>query len=383
MKTAAFDEEVFNKILDSLPFKFYVVDRGLNVVMWNSKAEEGPYGVRREDALGRPLSVVLRIHRDKVVSPNTVEKVYEEFMEVFEKSMVHCVEEVSLLASGEKRFYHVKKSPLCLSGPEVSHVAAVVEDVTEKRRLEAKLIARERLSSLGEMAAGIAHQINNPLTTIVLCLDSLFQEVRKGAFVDEKVAQKFHKYLGIVQKEMSRCQNITAIQMKLGMGRHAKKARADVNETIADVLSILRSMKKFSGCKVETSYDMEPLHVFANEALLNQAFFALATNAFEAMSGGKGLLKVSTSRENEGGRSLVRVVFRDNGCGIDEARLHSIFTPFFTTKSENHTGLGLYLTHEIVTELDGWVEVESTTAAGSSFAVFLPAHMEQTPNDGA
>lgn len=375
MKIIGWNKEVFDKVLDSLPYKFYILDRDLSVVFWNRKAEEGPYGVSKEDAIGKPLSEVLRIHRDKVVSPNSVEAVTREFMEVFATERGMCTENVSFQVNGGKRYYYVTKAPLYLEGDEISHVSASVEDITEKRRLEAKLIARERLSSLGEMAAGIAHQINNPLMTMTLCTDSLLKEAEKDVFTEKKVCQKFRKYLNLISKEISRCKNITDIQMKLGLGRNAKKARADINQVIAEVLGILQSMKRFSGYMVETSFTMEPLFVLANESLLNQAFFSIISNAFEAMEGNAdGLLKISTSRVREGGKSLVKAGFKDNGCGIDESRLKTIFTPFFTTKSDSHTGLGLYLAHEISSEHNGWIEVGSDNGKGSVFTVILPEY---------
>lgn len=156
------DQQLLHSLVDFLPFKFYIVDRAMNIVVWNKKAEEGSYGVKRCDAVVRPLKDVFPLNRNRVASPLDMDSVNTEFREIFEKGTVFCAEDISVLKSGEKRYYQVTKTPLYLEGPSVSHVMTIIDDLTEKRKREAGLIMNERLFPIRELAAGIAHQLNNP-----------------------------------------------------------------------------------------------------------------------------------------------------------------------------------------------------------------------------
>ena len=139
-------------VMDALPFKLYVVDKAMHVVAWNKKAEAGEFGVKKEDAVGKSLCLVLKFHTDKIISSKNFESMLEEFGEVFSRGVIVRKEEVSLLRNGDKRYYLVTKVPLCADRPgDVSHVITIIEDVTEKRKMELRLIARERLAFLGEM----------------------------------------------------------------------------------------------------------------------------------------------------------------------------------------------------------------------------------------
>lgn len=365
--------ELFITALENLPFKYYIVDKDLNIFFWNRKGEEGPYGVKSEDATGKSLESVLAVNRAQVTSPKPIADMASEFREVFDKGVSLSAEEASTLKNGEKRYYRVTKSPLRGENGTVTHAAVIIEDITEKRRLESMLIARERLFALEDLAAGISHQMNNPLSTMMVCADSLLNEVRKGAVSDPETSGRFERYLEMTCKQIGRCKQVSAMLMDFAHNEAAKKGRTDVNKLLEDTVSLLKSSKRFSVSTVEKDFADDIPAVNANEPLLRQALVSILVNAFEAVAMKEGgMLSLSTFKSVNSARKEVYVIIQDNGCGIEPDELRRIFAPFFTTKGSEHAGLGLSVAHAIISDHCGRIEVESEAGKGSTFTVVLP-----------
>ncbi|CAG1064915.1 two-component system, NtrC family, sensor histidine kinase HydH [uncultured bacterium] len=370
----ALDPELFATALDTLPFKYYIVDKDLNVLFWNRKGEEGPYGVRQEDAVGKHLEAVLAINRAHVSSPKPIPEMEAEFREVFEKGSIISSEESSVLKSGEKRYYRITKTPLRGEDGDVAHTAVIIEDITDQRRLESMLIAKEKLFALEDLASGIAHQINNPLSTMMLCSESMLNEVRKGAVCDPEAALRFEHYLEMTCKQISRCKQVSNMLVDFGSNEAGKKGRTDVNKLLGEAVSLLKSSKRFSVPSVEKELSADIRTITASEPHLRQVFLSILVNAFEAVDGkAGGAIRVSTFMSGEGQKKEVAVAVQDNGSGMEREKLRRIFTPFFTAKGGSHAGLGLSVAHQIVSGHGGRIEVESEAGKGSTFTVLLPS----------
>jgi len=359
--------------LDSLPFKFYIVDRDLRVVVWNKKAEEGPYGIPRCDAVGKHINEVFQLNSHLIGSPRDMQSVNDEFREVFDKGVEFRAEEISVLKIGEKRYYQVTKTPLCLEGGAVSHVMTIIEDLTEKRRREAGLIMNERLFSMRELAAGIVHQLNNPLTTIMVCVESLLKDIKKGAVTDPELSARFETYLEMTYKELLRCESISGTLSKLGARDRNGPVKTDIARVLTEMLGILTSNRKYSVYSVKTVFEDGLPKVMAKEHMLRQAFASLILNSFDAMNGSsRGELQVSAFTESEQGEPVVVVSFADNGAEIEQTQLNRIFSPFLTGGANGRERLGLYVAHGILNEHGGKIEVRSTPGGGTVFTVKLP-----------
>ena len=157
-------------IVDSLPIGLYVVDKNYSVGTWNRKRETGILGISRERVIGQSIF--------SIFSSMSTDRLQREFDHVFTTGQTFETQTVSW-SSGEKRYYHLRKIPMSIDGREISHVITLGEDITDRRRMEESLATNEKLASIGRLAAGIAHEINNPLAAIAGCVEGLISRFKE------------------------------------------------------------------------------------------------------------------------------------------------------------------------------------------------------------
>jgi two-component system NtrC family sensor kinase len=344
-------------IVDALPVGLYVVDKQYRIVAWNRKRETGTQGVAREDAIGKSVFEVLyRQPRERLL---------EELKEVFDSDEIRRYE-VESKASGERRYYRLTKVPMHVSGTnEVTHVVTVGEDVTEQKRISERISHAEKLAALGQMAAGVMHEINNPLATITAAVEAAHEYVEDQSEGTE--------LLSMIETEVDRCKRIARDLLAFSRPPPSEKGPVDVQETVEETLKLLRHHDRFKKIRVQREYVYDLPLVWANSERLIQVFVALALNALDAMED-DGELRVRTEVLDEGG-SEVGISFIDTGCGIPQSELPKIFEPFYTSKLPGKgTGLGLSICYGIIQEHGGRIEVDSTMGVGSNFRVVLPAY---------
>src|SRR5205807_8689423 len=221
------------------------------------------------------------------------------------------------------------------------------------------LLRSERLAAIGRIAAQITHEIRNPLSSISLNAEELGERAPQARELCEAIVREVDRLTAITE-EYLRFARLPKPQMQ----------RADLNDTVRDLLDFVRPELQAAGVSLELSLSPELPRVHADVAQLRQLLLNLIRNAREAMPGG-GRLRVAT----RGGEGAVEIEVRDTGPGIDPARLQRIFDPFFTTK-ERGTGLGLAMAQEIAQEHGGQLTCESTAGAGTAFTLRLPAVFE-------
>lgn len=349
-------------IIDSLPVSLYAVDRKYRVVAWNRNRELGELGIPRHSALGRHIFSVLTRQKREVLEM--------EFARVFESGEIERIEQETVTATGETKHWLISKIPMWIDDSgEVSHVITVGEDISD--RVEANLaVARaEKLAAVGRLAAGVVHEINNPLATISACAEALESRMAEGAFESSPALEDLREYLGLIRSETFRCKTITNGLLDFSRARATQHVRLDVSEVIAAAARLLSHQKRGEkiDIRIDSANDLSP--VLGDAGQLQQAVIALATNAVDAMPFG-GILKIVA--RNEG--SNVMIDINDNGIGIPSENLPKIFEPFFTTKEVGRgTGLGLAVCYGILTEHGGSLDVQSTVGVGTTFTISLPA----------
>jgi PAS domain S-box-containing protein len=262
------------------------------------------------------------------------------------------------------RTYFITIFPMTFPGSENRGIIHIARDVTEEREKEMRLIMSERLASLGQMASGIAHEINNPLASIAGCSEGLLARVRENRY-DHGI---FEKYLNIIQEEVFRCKTITTSMLSFVRKNTYEKMDVDVKQLLEKTLEIIGFQGRLKRIEVRKDLTRDDVVIRASEGELRQALLVIIINALDAMQD-KGILTLATERREES--VLVRV--SDTGPGIPAELQPRIFDPFFTTKQEKGgTGLGLSIARKIVMNHNGTIDVFSSPEQGTTFTIVLP-----------
>ena len=347
------------KIIDSLPLGLYVIGRDFRIEAWNRKRETGTQGVPREEAIGRVIfEVLFRQPR---------ELLQREFDAVFQTGRMQVIEQQSD-TTGLTRAYRITKIPMRINDDQVTHVITIGEDITEWREAQRQIAQSEKLAAIGQLAAGVMHEINNPLATIGACSDAV-----RGKAEDAggDVAASIEEYLKIIDAEVQRCKRIVEGLLDYSRPKQAAKSPVAVNAVVEQTLFLLKHHERFKRLEVTREFADNLPDIEASAEQLIQVFMALMLNAMDAMEA-RGILTVSTFRNPERDDEVV-IAFSDTGSGIPGQDVQRIFEPFYTTKPQGRgTGLGLSICYAIVAEYGGRIEVDSQLGRGSTFKVILP-----------
>jgi two-component system NtrC family sensor kinase len=349
-------------IVDSLPLSLYAIDRDYRVVAWNRNRELGELGIRRESVLGKNVFEVLtRQPRDMLE---------EEFARVFESGEIERIEQETPSPKGDIRHWVISKIPMWADNTgQVSHVITVGEEVTDRVEANRAMARAEKLAAVGRLAAGVVHEINNPLATISACAESLEARVNDGEFDGSSALEDLREYLGLIRSEAFRCKSITMGLLDFSRTRNSDHVTINLADVIRSAVRLLSHQKRSPFVEFKTEIAEDLLPVSGDPGQLQQAVIALATNALDAM-GDSGVLTIVS--RNEGEKVVVDV--SDTGVGIPPENLAKIFEPFFTTKEIGRgTGLGLAVCYGILTEHGGTLDVQSTVGAGTTFTITLSA----------
>ena len=351
------------KVMDSLPVGLYVIDRDYRVQAWNRKRETGMQGVSREEALGRTVFEIL--HRQPA------ETLRREFDEVFRTGRIQTLHMESA-ASGDTRTFRISKIPMRLTDGGITHVIAIGEDVTEWREAQERFAHAEKLAAIGQLAAGIMHEINNPLATIAACAESLSLRLEDQRREGADPPRDGDEFLKIIDNEVHRCKRIVDGLLDFSRPKSVTKASTSINEVIEHTLFLVKHHARFKKLRVETTLAENLQRVSANREQLVQVFMALLINAVDAMEE-QGIITLRT-RRGRGAHEAVVAEVVDQGVGIARSETSKIFEPFYTTKAPGRgTGLGLSICYGIIADHNGRIEVDSTPGAGSTFRILLPA----------
>ncbi|HYY95826.1 MAG TPA: response regulator [Pyrinomonadaceae bacterium] len=352
-------------IIDSLPVSLYAIDRDYRVVAWNRNRELGGQGIPRRDVLGRNIFEVL--------TRQPRETLKDEFERAFETGEIERIEQEAKGPDGSTRHWLVSKVPMKTDGEEVSHVITVGEDITARVEANRAVARTEKLAAVGRLAAGVVHEINNPLATISACAEALESRVAEGVYGAGADVEDLREYLQLIRGEAFRCKQITNGLLDFSRARAAEHAPVNVSEVVESAARLLTHQKR----GVSITFDVElaknlPL-VSGDLGQLQQAVIILSENGIDAMpQGGTLTLRTLRGEAEEGGEVCIEV--RDTGQGIPVEIRERIFDPFFTTKEVGRgTGLGLAVCYGIVTEHGGRIEVDSTVGRGTVFRISLPA----------
>jgi signal transduction histidine kinase len=258
-------------------------------------------------------------------------------------------------------------SPLFNEKGEITGSVIVARDVTKQKRMEEQLIMTDRLASIGELASGIAHELNNPLTSVI----GFSQLLLEG-----DVPADMKEDLGTVYSEAQRAAVIVKNLLTFARKHTPVKQLCQVNTVIEDVLRLRAYEQKVNNIEIEKRLGSNLPEIMIDNFQMQQVFLNIVVNAEFAMleAHHRGKLTITTKKSD----SFIKIAFTDDGPGIAKENLKHIFDPFFTTKEVGKgTGLGLSICHGIVTEHGGQIYARSEKGQGATFVVELPLINEQ------
>jgi nitrogen-specific signal transduction histidine kinase len=275
---------------------------------------------------------------------------------------------------GEEMPVAMSTSCLEMPGQGIKGAMVLIHNMTQIKRLESNVQRADRLNSIGTMAAGMAHEIKNPLQSI-----KTFTQLLLDRYDDADFRNTFAE---VVPPEVDRIDSIVTRLLHFARPQPVSFRLHDIRQILTNVFALVENQMRKSGVDLRMDMPEHSVGVMADNQQLHQVFLNLVLNAIESMTESPNPMievKVSTGhgRLQQKGSVLrhdvpcVRTVIRDRGCGISRDHLKQLFTPFFTTKSDG-SGLGLSVVHGIITEHQGVIDVSSTPGAGSSFTVTFP-----------
>jgi two-component system NtrC family sensor kinase len=384
-RAKAFTDNIIRNLGNSL-----VVADGQSVITMVNDACAQLLGYAKEELLGKPLESIF---------PDGAGRPLRRAVELRHRGVtggsLTGVETELRTTRGEAIPVSVNVSVIRDCADEVTGIVLVATDLRETRRLlceareaaaaereqaaerarayrelealQARLIQSEKMSSLGRMAASVAHEINNPLGAILM-FSCLLLENQPADFPGRQ------KLLTIV-REASRCRDIVRNLLDFTRPGTGALRGQDLGALVRSALELLQSQATFSEIEISLQLSEEPIVVTCDPTQIQQAFANLLVNAAEAISG-RGRITIRSWRDAP--RRLSAVSFTDTGCGICPESIDRVFEPFFTTKQEGHgTGLGLSIVYGIVERHGGTVKVESLPHRGATFTVWLPEEVPE------
>ncbi len=340
-----------------------IVSKDLNgvVTSWNRCAER-LFGYSAEEMIGSPIT--------KIIPPELQDDERRILAAIARGERIEHFETVRLAKGGEEIEVSLTISPVKDETGKIVGAAKIARDITQRNQTERALRTTEKLASVGRLAATMAHEINNPLEAVT----NLIFLAKQGA-VNEQVQH----YLQMAEEELDRVSVLT--RQTLGFYRETKGAsRTNIASLIEPLLSVFSARARNRGITISQEIKPAP-EIYAVPGEIRQLVANLLSNSIDAVNAG-GHIRVRLSRAIEGNgrrRSGVRLTIADSGAGIPLPFRSKLFQPFFTTKKETGTGLGLWVCKSIVEKHQGSIRFKSSIVPGRSwtvFSVFLPEHSE-------
>ncbi|OPX20420.1 MAG: hypothetical protein BZ151_04245 [Desulfobacca sp. 4484_104] len=304
--------------------------------------------------------------------------IYEVFPGRAGRGIHHQIDEVfashsgrrttlQVVLGGKEYYFNLNFTPI-RENHEIMSVLIIAHDITSSKKMEEQLYHTEKLASLGQLAAGVAHEINNPLAIILGFTDMLLEKA-------EADSQEL-RILKTIERQGNNCKKIVENLMTFARTPEKVQYHTDINRNVAMVMEVVQNTLLTKKVKYHLQLAEGLPLVRGDAAQLQQVFLNLVTNAVNAMPQG-GDLTITTGLNATGDR--VRIIFADTGEGIKQENLHKIYDPFFTTRKVGEgTGLGLSVSYAIVTKFDGTIECQSRTReeagdqSGTTFTITLP-----------
>ncbi|MEJ2233013.1 MAG: PAS domain S-box protein [Syntrophobacterales bacterium] len=336
------DDAIIGKTLDGV------------ITSWNTGAET-IYGYSAEEALGRSISILL--------PPDHPDEIKPIFQKIATGENVVRYETVRVRKDGKRINVSLTVSPIEDKAGKIIGASTIARDISERKRIEEALRETDKLVTVGRLAAGVAHSIRNPLTSVKMRLFSMERSV--------DLSENQREDLKVIAEEIRNVNNIVQSFLDFSRRPKLKMQRVSFSDLVDMALRLLEQRFDSYGVEIEVSRQRRLPEIWADPDQLKEALVNLLVNSCEAMGNG-GLIVIQeeeVAQERSGREVVIRIT--DNGPGIPESIQDKLFNPFFSTKEEG-TGLGLSITVRIVEEHGGTLKLRSREGEGATFVITLP-----------
>jgi PAS domain S-box-containing protein len=372
-------EARFRQMAENIREVFLLGSPDWNEVLYVSPAYEGIWGRSHQSLYEQPrswLDAVAEEDRDRVIADlnrraagDPAEPRFPEFRVV--------------RPDGSVRWVSARMFPIQNERGEVYRIAGICEDITERKRgeqmarqHEAELAHAWRISAMGEMTAGLAHELNQPLFSIMAYAEACRIRMQSGRANPDEVVQDLCRITAAAERAGSIIRRLKNFIRK----REPKRSTFDVNTLIAEVMPFVEAQARERKVRVRLKAGSDMPTALGDSILVQQVILNLARNAIEAMEGVRAEDRRLIIQARRAGRDEVEVVVRDNGSGMSDELMHRLFEPFFTTKPAG-LGLGLSISHSIIEANGGHLAAERNADRGMTFRFTLPVS-KGGPNHG-
>ncbi|NLI78669.1 MAG: response regulator [Candidatus Riflebacteria bacterium] len=356
----ALSEERYRLLIENSPDGIVLLSPALELLFHNARFLEILRGQTQEALTGRVLQSLFPIS-----------ELFAEISAIVERVKAAggpAMKEATIAASNHRSVYlEIFGMPVHNQGGQVAMYQVVFRDITQRKRMEEALLQAEKINALGILTAGIAHEINNPLTGI----SNAIQILQRGTVAKKRQDELF----GLVLDNIERIVRIVKDLRIFSHPHESAPALFPVNEAVAEMVSLARYQVGRARITLEMRPSPEALFLFGDRHQFQQVILNLVVNAIQAITAETGQVTASVQRQGE--KAMITV--EDTGSGISASQMSRIFDPFFTTKRDwKGTGLGLAVAYRIVQLFKGTLTVQSTVGVGSRFMITLPLHPPPT-----
>ncbi len=339
-------------IIESLTFGVAVIDQQGKIIGWNRVLEE-TFSLKKEDVVNKTLIKVLG------------DKNFSALFPAESQQDLRLLSEITLdISPKEKKIFDIAKTPLLDNRMKPYGTVVVFEEITEKIYLQQQLLTSEKLASIGLLSAGVAHEINTPLTGISSYVQILQKKLSKSPHgqILEKIEAQTERVARIIKNLLNFARNPSESSFH----------KVDLRQSLQEIVALIEYKLKTMNINLELKLEkLQP--IWAQAERLQQVFINILLNAIDAMPNG-GMLRIELSENLN--QAMIKI--EDSGTGIKEQHLPHIFDPFFTTKGVGKgTGLGLSISYAIIKEHEGQITVESEWGKGSLFTIYIPKELDK------
>ena len=356
LRTLAHEKKLLQSVLESISEAIIVLDDEKKVVFINSAARE-MLGITARNTIGRAIS--------KYLSDPALKHFFKDVGEYSDSSFTADMG----VSVPRKMLLQVNVYP-CQLDTDKKGTIVLMNDITDIKKRQMDSFQSEKLGALSTLAAGIAHEIGNPLNSIGIHMQLMEKDIKNVK--DTKAKQRLTQYVKSAKAEVGRLDKMIRTFLTAVRPASLNLAEYNINHILENVLDFLYYEISDKNIAIEKNYSQKLPLIPLDEEQMRQALFNIIKNAVEAMPNG-GQLTVSTGSD----KGEVYITFADTGIGIPEENLSKIFDPYFTTKPKG-SGLGLMIVRKIVNDHSGRIEVESRVGKGTKMRVFLPVSRWET-----